>query len=296
LVEVRRLMGQSLQKKINDYVVNRQNQDGGYTFCQGAESNAQDTYYGLSIQNLLGQSFPFPEKTVEFLKSTHLDSIYSIYYVAKAFLLLDEKINGGIVNGLRSIINSKRYFGFQEVFSEVSSEFTTTFMALELANLLKMDVDVKEITEWLLSFRNGDGGFGPNGHSNINSTYYATASFMLLKSDQLDLHAAAKFVRACEKPYGGFTVTPINYEPYMEQTYFGVQTLDLLGEQCRYPSQTVDFVLSCQNSNGGFARSDLGISSFIDTYCAVVLLQKITNDRYVNKFGERQNDISKRPT
>ena len=39
-------------KRIVDYVVNRQNDDGGYTFCQGAESNAQDTYYGLAILEL----------------------------------------------------------------------------------------------------------------------------------------------------------------------------------------------------------------------------------------------------
>ena len=39
--------------------------------------------------------------------------------------------------------------------------------------------------------------------------------------------------------------------------------------------QTIDWILKCQNRNGGFARSDLGISSFVDTYYAIILLQKL---------------------
>jgi len=50
-----------LNEAVN-YVAARQNRDGGYTFCQGAESNAQDTYYGLAILNLLHASFPNVEK------------------------------------------------------------------------------------------------------------------------------------------------------------------------------------------------------------------------------------------
>jgi hypothetical protein len=51
--------------------------------------------------------------------------------------------------------------------------------------------------------------------------------------------------------------------------------LDLLGETCRYPSQTIDFLLKCQNKNGGFARSDVGISTFENTYQAVSVLLKL---------------------
>jgi hypothetical protein len=52
-------------------------------------------------------------------------------------------------------------------------------------------------------------------------------------------------------------------------------TLDLLGEKSLYPKQSADWVLTCQNNNGGFARSDVGISSFADTYHAVAILQKL---------------------
>lgn len=34
-------------KRVIKYVGDRQNKDGGYSFCRGTESNTQDTYYGL---------------------------------------------------------------------------------------------------------------------------------------------------------------------------------------------------------------------------------------------------------
>jgi hypothetical protein len=84
-----------------------------------------------------------------------------------------------------------------------------------------------------------------------------------------------EFVRKCEQPHGGFTVIHRSVTPYMEHTYYGVMTLDLLGESCRFPWQTMDFVLKCQRDNGGFARSDLGISTFENTFQAVNVLRKL---------------------
>jgi hypothetical protein len=276
LVEARRLSDPSLRSKIVKYVVNRQNEDGGYAFCQGSlESSGQDTYYGLAILSELNASFPNPEKTLRFLEGSRLDSIYAIYYVTKAQLILGKDINADLKEHVAAIIESKKYFGSTDFFSEVSSEFTTTFMALELADLLKINANTREVAQWLLGFRNEDGGFDTRGYSNINSTYFAIASMFLLKENPEKLNETLRFVRACEKPYGGFTVIPINLNPYMEHTYYGLMTLDLLGEKSRYPSQTIDWVLKCQNNNGGFARSDLGISTFIDTYYAIQILQKL---------------------
>lgn len=53
-------------KRIAKYVVDRHNDDGGYAFVQGTDSNAQDTYFGLAILNL---EFPFPnvDRTVKWL-------------------------------------------------------------------------------------------------------------------------------------------------------------------------------------------------------------------------------------
>jgi hypothetical protein len=274
LAEARRLSNPLIKNKIVNYVLTRQNEDGGYCFAQGAfESNGQDTYYGLAILSQLRATFPNIEKTLRFLEENRLDGIYSIYYTTKSKLLFGRGVDDELKKDVISMLKSKKYFGSSDFFSG-SSEFITTFMALELADLLKIDLTASGVVEWLRTFQNGDGGFGPNGHSNIDSIYYAIASLILFgqnpKTDD-----PYRFVRACEKPYGGFTVIPINYTPYMEHTFCGLMTLDLLGEKSLYPFQTIEWILSCQNTNGGFARSDLGISTFENTFQAVRLLQKL---------------------
>jgi hypothetical protein len=276
MLEARRLNESGWAKKVIDYVVNRQTEDGGYAFAQGSfESSCHDTYYGLAILKELDAGFPNTEKTLRFLEESRLDSIYALYYVTKARLLLGKGITAELTKHAASMLNSEKYFGSAKFFSEIPSEFITTHMALELANLLKIEVNSQEVFDWIGSFKNRDGGFGIRGSSNINSTYYATASIRLLKGKPEKLNDTVQYIRSCEKPYGGFTVIPINFMPYVEHTYFGVFTLDLLGEKCSYPQRTIDFLLQCQNSNGGFARSDLGISTFESTFQAISILKNL---------------------
>jgi hypothetical protein len=277
LVEGRQTNAQLSTNKVIEYVTNRQNEDGGYTFCQGAESSGQDTYYGLSILSLLKASFPNVEKTIRFLKEPELDlgNIYSNYYSTKALLLCGEKPSENLKNHISLVANLKRHSSFADVLPEVSSEFTTVFMTLELADLLGIQLPKNSLIEGLLRFKNRDGGFSSEEHSNINSTYYAVSSLALLDVKMKDLRETVKFVRECEKAYGGFTLIPMSVNPYMEHTYYGVMTLHLLGETCKYPSQTIDFLLTCQNKNGGFARSDLGISTFENTFQSISVLRKL---------------------
>jgi hypothetical protein len=257
-----------------DYVKRRQNSDGGYTFCQGTESNAQDTCYGLAILNLLGSPFPRVEKTIKWLLEFDLDSVYSYYYVGKALVLCGKHLDNRFREHVAALVNSNRYFGNVNVYVEVSSEFALTLMILELANLLGVKLDGGEAEKWLLEYVNEDGGFGAHGHSNISSTYHAVASLNLLKYDVKNLRDTVAFVRECEQPRGGFTIIPGSLICYMEFTYFGVMALDLLGESCRFKAQTTDFILRCQRANGGFARSDPGISTFENTFQAVSMLAK----------------------
>jgi hypothetical protein len=259
-----------------DYVMRRQNEDGGYTFCQGTESNAQDTYYGLAILNLLGTPFPNVKKTVEWLRNFVPDNLYSHYYVAKALKLCGEKPDKNLKKFLISLQSVRGEFGTVNVYAEVASEFLLTFMMTELVNIVGLKIDREKIIGWLLSFKNGDGGFGAHGNSNLNATYHAVASLFNLGYPVKSLKEILEYVRTCEKPYGGFTVIPNISTTFMEHIYYGVSTLNLLGESLRYPKQTAEFILKCQNINGGFARSDLGISTFEDTFYAVSVLQTIS--------------------
>lgn len=264
-----------LFKRIEDYIVKRQNDDGGYAFAQGLGSNAQDTYYGLAILDLLKIPFPRIKKTIKWLHGFVPDSHYAHYYVAKSLRLCGEKPHRSLKDFLLSLQISKGEFGTADVYVEVASEFQFVSMITELVSMVGVEINQEKTTNWLLSYQNRDGGFGAHRHSNLNSIYHAVASLFNLGYSVKSLKETLEYVRFCEKPSGGFTVVPRNSIPYMEHTYYGVSTLELLGEHTRYPEKTAEVVLRCQNSNGGFARSDLGISTFEDTFYAVNVLQMI---------------------
>jgi len=262
-------------QNIINYVLVRQNNDGGYAFAQGLESNAQDTYYGLAILRLLKAPFPNLEQTMRWLHEFVRDSHYSHYYVAKALNLSGEGPDKNLKDFLCSIRDSRMGFGTIDVYVEVASEFEATLMITELVNIAGVKIKRDKIIGWLLSYQNKDGGFGAHAYSNLNSTYHAVASLFNLGYDVKSLKGALGYVRSCEKPSGGFTVIPSSSSPYMEHVYSGVSTLDLLGERGRYPENTTQFVFSCQNANGGFARTDMGISTFEDTFFAVNIMRGI---------------------
>jgi hypothetical protein len=264
-----------LVKRIEGYVVKRQNDDGGYAFAQGLGSNAQDTYYGLAILNLLKIPFLRVKKTIRWLHDFAPESHYSHYYVGKSLMLCGEKLQRSLRDFLLSLQIFRGEFGTADVYVEVTSEFQFISMITELANMVGVEINRKKTTTWLLSYQNKDGGFAAHGHSNLNSTYHAVASLFNLGYPVKSLKETLAYVRSCEKSSGGFTVVSRSFIPYMEHTYYGVSTLELLCEHARYPEKTAELVLKCQNSNGGFARSDLGISTFEDTFYAVGILQMI---------------------
>jgi hypothetical protein len=266
----------SWEKNAFNYVSSHQKADGGYTFVQRNDANAQDTYYGLAILRSLDLPFPNVEKTVEWLHRFELGSIYAYYHAGKALSLCREGLDDRFKKYVGSAIASRKHIGFLDAYIDVDSEFQFIHKVLELAHLLRLDLTGNDAMDWLLRYKNGDGGFGSRSHSDISLTYYAVASLDLLGFDMSSLRDTEAFLRTCEKPFGGFTVVPYSLAPYVEYTYYGVMSLEALGQHCQFPSQTADFLLRCQNLNGGFARTDSGISTFENTFQAVSVMKKLT--------------------
>ncbi|MEM2098191.1 MAG: prenyltransferase/squalene oxidase repeat-containing protein [Candidatus Bathyarchaeia archaeon] len=261
-------------ERVVKYIVQRQNDDGGYAFCQGTDSNAQDTYYALATLNLLNAEYPNVKQTIEWLRNFASNNIYAHYYVAKALILCNSAPQDTLERFLPSLMSSEGIFGTLDVYSEVASEFLFTYMATELFRVAKKDVGIKQkIVNHLCQCMNRNGGFGVHDNSNINSTYHALASLANLGYPVKSLKKTLSFVRACEKPYGGFTLIPNNSSPYMEHVYYGLAALELLGERPQYAENTWRFIMKCQNANGGFARSEIGISTFENTFYAVSSLR-----------------------
>ncbi|MEM1580947.1 MAG: prenyltransferase/squalene oxidase repeat-containing protein [Candidatus Bathyarchaeia archaeon] len=257
------------------YILERQNADGGYTFCRWTESNAQDTFYALNILDILGVQPINVDKTINFLKSLQhvdgrFDSIKVAYYVIKSILKFGERLlkpPKDLTEYLPILVRSlESPFINVETLSEVES----IYMLVDLCTSLNIKVDSKRIIEAILRIKNADGSFGSAKRSRMASTFYAIEILKILNYNINGLTDTLKWIRLHERSEGGFTHAPETAPTYLEDTYFGIKSLEAMNERIAYPRETLTFVAGFQNPNGGFRRSIfLGISDFESTYQAL---------------------------
>jgi len=112
------------------YIQERQNADGGYTFCQRAESNVQDTYYAIETLRPLGAQPRNVNRTIIFMQSLQhadgsFDSVKVAYYVTTVLSRLGAGLTKSISNFVESLRSLIGKFNNQEVYVEASSEFET---------------------------------------------------------------------------------------------------------------------------------------------------------------------------
>ena len=259
------------------YIRKRQNEDGGYSFARGAESSAADTYYGIQVLKMLGAEPRNLVKTIDFMKSLQhedgsFDSISVAYYVVRTLDELRAKPHRPFKDFVLSLQATHGGFGVLEADIESPSELEGTYLSLELLRPVEHNLSFAKTKDIILAGQNPDGSFGRSGYSRLGATYHALASLSLLGFDVRTLRDAEEWVRSCEIPSGGFRTSPESFDPYfiMDDIYFGVECLDVLGKNCRFPSQTLDLAGKFQNENGGFRRSIfLGISTFESTWHAI---------------------------
>jgi hypothetical protein len=263
--------------KVLRYIRERQNEDGGYSFAQGAESSAADTYYGIQTLKMLAAEPKNVAKTIDFMtrlqhEDGSFDSINVAYYVVRTLDELGAKPHRPFKDFILSLRATRGGFGVLKADIESPSELEATYLSLALLELLERDPSLAKTKDIILGGQNLDGSFGRYGYSKLGATYHALASLSLLGFDVKTLRKTEEWVRSCETPSGGFRASPDSRDLYfiIDDIYFGVKCLDIFGKNCRYPSQALDIIARFQNENGGFRRSIfLGISTFESTYHAI---------------------------
>jgi hypothetical protein len=270
---------------VADYVLKRQNADGGYTFAQWSESSAQDTYFALKILKMLGVNPVHKERTISFLRRMQhtngsFDSINVAYYVTKSLRELGSEPQRDVRPFVRSLRKNDGGFGSLDANIEASSELEATYLSLELLRLLDESVQSTQTINSILKLKNPDGSFGRSGYSTLASINYALASLRLLGFNLNSLEDTAHWLHACEIPTGGFAARPNRGDPYLviDELYHAVKALRSLGKACQYPYEHLRLIGRFQNRNGGFRRSVfLGISTFEQTYYALASLESLSD-------------------
>jgi hypothetical protein len=266
------------------YILERQNEDGGYTFARWSESSAQDTYFAIQMLKMLGVHPPRIQSTIKFLRGLQhpdgsFDSTKVAYYVIESLNELVGTTERGVDDFIQQARSSVLRLGSFEVNIEASSEMETAYLFLETLRLLRKPPESETLPQLILNLRNPDGSFGEGGYSRMASVYYALASLELLGYDLNSLDSTLDWIRGCESPAGGFARSPKDFDAYLilDEMYYGLKALEVLGEAPLYPYQNLSLIGKFQNGNGGFRRSIfLGISTFEDTFYALSALQSLS--------------------
>lgn len=262
------------REKVIDYVLSRHCRSGGFCFYRLDEPNGSDCYHALSILNLL--DIPFrDEQTAAYLKRMQhedgsYDSLFSAFYSIKSLLFLKEKPTRDPVPYLLKHLNHYAV-DVGKLPVEILSVFKRLLYLVDLYRTLEMERDEEtenNIAGFVLSFQNEDHGFG-NQTSNLTETAKALVMLQMLGYPVQALETEG-FIRRCETPLVGFTDIPHRTLSYLEYIHAGVEACCVISHRPRYLESCVDFILDCQNMNGGFSRApQAGIATLENTFFAV---------------------------
>ncbi len=262
------------------YVLDRHCLKGGFCFYKLDEPNGSDTWYALSILRLLYYEFR-DDATVNYLRAMQhqdgsYDSIYSAFYSIKSLSLLGVDTAEDPCPYILRNLESYR-FDVRRLPAEVISLFKRTSFLVDLYETTGLETgnDVhNNMIEFILRFRNKDGGFG-----HLRSTLHETSKALEMLRRlgyPLDGLGTESFIGRCETPVTGFTDIPHTSLGYLEFVHAGVLASHLLACRPRYSKQCAAFVLNCQNRNGGFSRTPHGgIATMEDTWYAVHALMHL---------------------
>ncbi|MDQ1280508.1 MAG: hypothetical protein QG670_1771 [Thermoproteota archaeon] len=268
---------------VAEYILLRQNDDGGYTFAQWTDSSAQDTFFAVEVLKILGVQPRKVREMAGFLKRLQhpdgsFDSVRVAYYVVKTLAGFGENPSLPVVDYILFLKREHGGFSGLEAFWDVPSEIEDTYLALEVLREACNESKLESTAELILKSQNKDGSFGKTNYSRIASTYYALASLKILGYNVENFKETLKWLRGMELPQGGFGEIYVNPEQYIgiEDVYFGVKALEILNESLTHPKEALDLISQFRNNNGGFRRSNvLGISTFEATYQAMAAMESI---------------------
>ncbi len=259
-------------EKLVDYVLSRKNEDGGYTFCKPLPSKLPETYYAVYILKSIGFEVPERESLIKYLRNSFDFNVPSLYYVLNTLNLLGEGLpdmREFILSRLELILKKPKNVwlkkgGITATYSfESPNPLRVIFMLSSCLRLLK-----EEIPDYVMDFvrsHEKDGGYG-NPSPNLRDTYYCLS--VLGEGSKRNVEFILN-----HKSSPGFTKSPGGFPPYLEETFYALSSLKILGYNYK-KNDIVDYISSLQNGNGGFRRSIFGgISTLENSFYAVSSLK-----------------------
>jgi len=257
--------------KIAAYIERCRTADGGYFFARVPPASARDTYRAVEALHLLGREPAQEEALVAWIREAVRSGLagqpYGLFYLTKAAVRLGmktetlrqraEAVAVPLLTGRRPPTR---------VWVEVSSELEAICLALESCLELGLKVDRARVADFVLDFRNADGGFGASGRSTLASTYFAAVTLARAGVEGWPLEDTVAWLKTREKEWG---------IQFLEHLFWLSDALRALGSRLERREEAVAFTLGCQRPNGGFGRAPVGIATLEDTHNALAILREV---------------------
>jgi hypothetical protein len=263
------------------YVLERKCPSGGFCFYRLDEPNGSDTWHALSILDLLEVKFE-DSATVAYLKGMQRpdvgnESNNAAWYGVKGLALLGATPSRD--PGSYVMHNLEHYrFDAARLPVEVISLFKRTSCLVDLYAALDLEADGPlrdSMVEFILGFRNDDGGFGyPD--STLLDTARALSMLQCLQYPLADLGAGA-FIRRCEVPFYGFTDIPRTTLSFLEYVHAGVLASYLVARCPTYRDSCEAYILNCGRARRILADSAGGIATLENTWHGVHALTMLSS-------------------
>jgi len=280
------------KQKIIDYIEERHLSDGGYFFARVEPSGGLDTYLAVKTLRLLGIKTKNSQSIASFWKQEslegNLDSLFAVFLAVETYKELGlsvrpfKRYQSSFIGQKEKVFSRAQYLragknqgitlaGAMDFISTRGKDLQDLFYLAILIRDLGFEVDKKKIADFIYSLQNKDGGFGHKNESHLMVTYHAlnildVLSLPIKNKDRILV----------------FLVHWFDKSNYLEDLFYSVESLSLLGEPIPDVEETVQFVDSCQRKNGGFSRARVsGIPTIEHTYMAVSILKDC--EKYTGK-------------
>lgn len=159
-----------------------------------------------------------------------------------------------------------------------------TFTPISFALLgLPADRIQKEFSGYLDSLRRPNGSYnnapaGFGGDGNVLITYNVILSLKALGIDIPAKKQLIKWLQECQDSSGGFKYQPnpeLAKKPDIIYTWAAIRTLQELGAKPVDVTKSVEYILACQDVNGGFGNKPGLIATPMSTYYAIDALKSL---------------------
>jgi len=243
--------------KVISFVLSREAAEGGFSFAQTTPRTLDDTYYALRTLELLGYDYQ-SQKTLEYIKGIWIDRFTPakiVYQATYLFRLLHTDCHSRLADLIALKLSSSDY-SLKDLYFLLSS-LRYLHSAPKINPMLRSQITRLSI----LDLRTMD-----------------NVLRQLLLMHQLhipfDRTTYVEWIKRSQNGDGGFGFYP-GTTSFLENTYYALKALSVLGSEPVDLQGCREFVQSCQASNGGFGRQSITVPQLNSTYHAMFSLLRL---------------------